>query len=79
MKRCAKKVTQNLNESVHAKLWRRVLKFKHHSKKRYRFACLMTVLVHNFGHEKGPSSATWHPRQSQLRKILGIRMQKILG
>ena len=53
MKRCAKKVTQNLNESVHSKLWRRVLKFKHHSKKRYRFACLMTVLVHNFGHEKG--------------------------
>ena len=53
MKRCAKKVTQNLNESVHAKLWRRIFKFKHHSKKRYRFACLMTVLVHNFGHEKG--------------------------
>ena len=52
MRRCAK-VTRNLNESVHSKLWRSVLKFKHHSKKRYRFACLMTVLVHNFGHEKG--------------------------
>ena len=53
MKRCAKKVTQNLNESLHSKLWRRVLKFKKHGKKRYKFACFMTVLVHNFGHEKG--------------------------
>ena len=53
MKRCAKKVTQNLNESLHSKLWRRVLKYKHHGKKRYKLACFMTVLVHNFGHEKG--------------------------
>ena len=47
MRRCAKKVSRNLNESVHAKLWRKVLKFKFHTKARYRFACLMVVLEHN--------------------------------
>ena len=34
MKSCGNKDTQNLNESVHAKLWRKVLKFKRHTKKR---------------------------------------------
>ena len=38
---------------MHAKQWRKVLKFKFHSKARYRFACVMVVMEHNFGHEKG--------------------------
>ena len=53
MKRCSKEVTQNLNESVHSKLWRKVLKYKFHKYKRYRFACVMVMMEHNFGHDKG--------------------------
>ena len=53
MERCKRKVTQNLNESTHAKLWRKVLKFKKHTKPRYRFACIMVMMEHNFGHDKG--------------------------
>ena len=71
MKRCSKKVTQNLNESVHSKLWRKVLKFKKHTKPRYKFACVMVVMEHNFGHEKGSLlhclAAMTKPAQKDLR------------
>ena len=53
MERCTEKYTQNINESAHSKLWRRVLKFKSHSKDRYIFACRSVVLIHNFGHRAG--------------------------
>ena len=52
MQRCIKNYTQNMNESMHSKLWRTVLKFKAHTIDRYIFACRMLVLVHNFGHER---------------------------
>ena len=52
MQRCMSSYSQNMNESMHSKLWRMVLKFKSHSTKRYIFACRMLILVHNFGHEK---------------------------
>ena len=71
MKRCSKKVTQNLNESVHSKLWRKVLKYKRHKFKHYRFACVMTVMEHNFGHEKGSLLQCWEsmtkPAEHDLR------------
>ena len=51
-KRCTKKLTQNINESVHSKLWRIVLKFKCHNAQRYQFACQMVMMIHNFGHVK---------------------------
>ena len=56
MKRCQKKVTQNLNESVHGKLWRKVLKFKKHTKPRFVFGCIQIIMEHNFGHKKDPYS-----------------------
>ena len=71
MRRCRRKVTQNLNESVHAKLWRKALKFKHHSKERYIFSCIQVVMEHNFGHEKGSLlnclDAMSKPAQRMLR------------
>ena len=53
MARCSKKFSQNINESVHSKLWRRVLKFKAHSAERYKFCCLQVYMEHNFGHYAG--------------------------
>ena len=53
LSRCTKKVTQNINESVHSKLWRRVLKFKKHGANRYRFCCVQVAMEHNFGKKAG--------------------------
>ena len=71
MNRCKKKVTQNLNESVHSKLWRKVLKYKFHRYGRYRFACVMVMMEHNFGRDKGSLlhclASMTKPAQSDLR------------
>ena len=50
MSRCKKVITQNVNESLHSKLWRHCLKFKKHSKMRYLFCARHVLLVQNFGH-----------------------------
>ena len=71
MERCQKKVTQNVNESLHSKLWRKVSKFKRHSKPRYLFAYIQVVMEHNFGHEKGSFlhclNAMTEPAERQLQ------------
>ena len=53
MSRCGKFLTQNINESVHAKMWKHCLKIKKHGIARYRFCAMHVVLVHNFGHYAG--------------------------
>ena len=53
MERCSKKVTENLNDSVHSKLWRKVLKYKKHGKERFIFCCIQVIMEHNFGHDSG--------------------------
>ena len=53
MKRCGKILTQNINESTHAKMWKLCLKIKRHCIARYRFCAMHVVLVHNVGHYAG--------------------------
>ena len=50
MSRCGKVVTQNINESIHSKMWRYCLKTKKHTKKRYIFGAQHVIMSHNFGH-----------------------------
>ena len=53
LKRCLKKKTQNSNESLHSKLWRKCLKVKHAGLQRVRYAAHVTTLEHNFGTRQG--------------------------
>ena len=50
MSRCSKAITQNINESIHSKMWRYCLKIKKHNKERYVFGAKHVILAHNFGH-----------------------------
>ena len=67
LKRCLKKKTQNSNESLHSKLWRKCLKVKHAGLRRVRHAALATTLEHNFG-----------TRQGSLLTALGLLDEKSL-
>lgn len=53
LKRCLKKKTQNSNESLHSKLWRKCLKVKHAGLHRVKYAAHATTLDHNFGSRQG--------------------------
>ena len=53
LKRCLQKRTQNANESLHSKLWRRCLKVKDCKLDRVRFCAWDTVLMHNFRAARG--------------------------
>ena len=50
MSRCSQILTQNINESVHARMWKHCLKIKPHGIDRYVFCAKHVVLAHNFGH-----------------------------
>ena len=50
MARCIKDMTQNLNESIHSKLWLICKKINHHSFYRYLFATRYLLLQHNHGY-----------------------------
>ena len=52
MERTVQKKSQNVNDSLHSKLWRLVATFKSHGKKRYNFACKMVMMIQNFGYER---------------------------
>ena len=47
---CKRGLTQNVNESLHSKLWRLVNKAKHFTLARYNFAIQLVMLIHNFGY-----------------------------
>jgi hypothetical protein len=51
--KCLKHRTQNSNESLHSKLWRKCLKIKHAGLERVVFAATVTALEHNFGSADG--------------------------
>ena len=67
LKRCLKKKTQNSNESLHSKLWRKCLKVKHAGLQRVQYAALATTLEHNFG-----------SRQGKLMSALGLLNEEAL-
>ena len=50
LERCLKGRTQNLNESLHSKLWAKCSKTKYSGPNRVRFAASVTVMDHNFGY-----------------------------
>ncbi|KAK8381085.1 hypothetical protein O3P69_008170 [Scylla paramamosain] len=50
LQKCLKGRTQNPNEMLHSKVWRKVSKDKFCGLFRARFACQTTVLEHNFGY-----------------------------
>lgn len=50
LQRCLKGRTQNPNESLHAKVWRKTSKGKYCGLSWVTFATQVTVLEHNFGH-----------------------------
>ena len=50
MSRCTQILTQNLNESLHARMWKHCLKHKPHGIDIYNFCAKHVVLAHNFGH-----------------------------
>ena len=49
LQRCLQVHTQNRNESLHSKLWRKCLKVKHAYLHRVVFAASVTALIHNAG------------------------------
>lgn len=51
--RCLRKETQNRNESLHSKLWRKCLKVKFSQLQRVNFAASVTSLEHNCGDAAG--------------------------
>jgi len=51
--KCQKGHTQNINESLHSKLWSKVAKHKFHGLDRIMFLARVTSLEHNFGSEEG--------------------------
>jgi hypothetical protein len=53
LQRCMKKRTQNPNESLHSKLWKRCSKVKNSQLPRVQFAAADTVMIHNFGTARG--------------------------
>ena len=67
LKRCLKKKTQNSNESLHSKLWRKCLKVKHAGLRRVRHVALATTLEHKFA-----------TRQGSLLNALGLLHEKSL-
>ena len=50
--KCQKGHTQNINKSLHSKLWSKVQKHKYHGKSRLLFLAQTTALDHNWGYEK---------------------------
>ena len=52
LQRCLKGRTQNPNESIHARLWKKCPKTMFFGLFRVRFACRITVLEHNFGYQE---------------------------
>lgn len=49
LERCMKGRTQNINESIHSKLWKRSMKVKFHGIKKVQYAFRMAALEHNVG------------------------------
>ena len=50
MSRCTRYLNQNVNESVHARLYRVINKTIHYSRLHVNFACQQTMSVHNSGY-----------------------------
>ena len=50
MERCSQRLSQNVNESIHARLWKLCLKIKMHGIDRYNFCAKYVILVQNFGY-----------------------------
>lgn len=48
LRKCLKGRTQNMNESLHGRLWKKVSKDKYAGLLRTNFACEATILDHNF-------------------------------
>ena len=50
MRRCTRFLNQNVNESIHARLYTLVSKIKHYKRDRLCFAAERVILIHNHGH-----------------------------
>ena len=53
LKKCMSKRTQNPNESLHSKIWNRLLKTKFHGRKTVEQSVCLTMNLHNFGYRDG--------------------------
>ena len=71
MTRCSQMMTQNINESVHSKLWKHCLKSKCHGIERYNFCAKHVILVHNFGHY----AASLHHILGSMTKAIQDRLK----
>ena len=52
LEKCKNGYTQNINESLHQRLWFKCGKHKHHGRDRVEFMAKVTVLDHNVGYEQ---------------------------
>ena len=60
MSRCTRLLSQNCNESIHARLFRMILKGKFHKYYHIDLAALLTTVIHNLGYEQGIGSMYKH-------------------
>ena len=70
MRRCTRFLNQNVNESIHARLYYIVSKIKHYSRVRLCFAAERVLLVHNHGHFRGSLYHKWDCFSDEEIRIL---------
>ena len=70
LERCTRGLSQNANESFHAKLWAKAKKTKFLGKKRLDFVARMAVLDHNFRYKEANLIASILGRSSNLDSSL---------
>ena len=69
-----KEKTQNVNDSLHSKLWRRCLKIKDANLAHVQFCALDTIIQHRLGSEKGSLLAYTKIISSNGHSTLKIRL-----
>ena len=69
MSRCTRYLNQNVNESIHARLYRMINKTLHYSHQHIAFAAEHTILVHNSGYQTGSLLNKFGATDHQLKKL----------
>ena len=69
MSRCTRYLNQNVNESIHARVYRMINKTLHYSPMHIAFAAEHTILVHNSGYQTGSLLNVFGATDHQLKKL----------
>ena len=78
LKRCKLGLTQNINESCHAKVWSKCLKTKKHGLKKIIFSARQVMLEHNMGRHYGSLHVLLGSMsKSSAKTLLWLRSESI--